>query len=273
MGTLSKISVRNVNQFYKHPTDKKAYKKVLEDVNLDINDGQFICLVGPSGCGKSTLLNIIGGLIKPSSGDILVDSNKVTGPGSDRGMVFQGYALLPWRTVLKNVELGLEINKVPKKDRKKIAKEFIDLVGLAQYEKYYPGQLSGGMRQRVAIARGLAYNPKVLLMDEPFSALDAQTREILQHELLNIWKKTKKTIIFVTHSVDEAIYLANEVVVLGANPGKIVKKLKINLPYPRSHDNSEFQKLRKEIWSEISSQVNKSSDIKNKQGRDNCEIA
>ncbi|WP_254906565.1 ABC transporter ATP-binding protein [Clostridium tyrobutyricum] len=273
MENLEKISVRNVEQFYQHPTDKKAYIKVLENINLDIYEGQFVCLVGPSGCGKSTLLNIIGGLIKPTKGDVLVDSSKVNGPGSDRGMVFQGYALLPWRTVLKNVELGLEINKVPKKDRKRMAREFIDLVGLSKYEKYYPGQLSGGMRQRVAIARGLAYNPKVLLMDEPFSALDAQTREILQYELLNIWEKTKKTIVFVTHSVDEAIYLANEVVILGSNPGRVVKKLNVDLSYPRSHDNSEFQKLRKEIWSEISQQVNKSSNTEDRKRSDDYEIA
>lgn len=273
MEILNKISVKNIEQFYKHPNNKKINIKVLEDINLDIEEGQFVCIVGPSGCGKSTLLNIIGGLVNPTKGNVLVDSNEVKGPGSDRGMVFQGYALLPWRTVLQNVELGLEINKVPKKRRKELAKKFIHLVGLSKYEKYYPGQLSGGMRQRVAIARGLAYDPKVLLMDEPFSALDAQTREILQQELLGIWEKTKKTIIFVTHSVDEAIYLSNEIIIMGSNPGRIVKTLNVNLPYPRSHDDSEFQRLRKEIWSEISDQVNTGSDTKNNQRCDNYEIA
>jgi NitT/TauT family transport system ATP-binding protein len=269
--SLKKISVKNIEQVYRHPTNKKIDIKVLDGINLDIEEGEFVCIVGPSGCGKSTLLNIIGGLISPTGGKVMVDSKEVSGPGSDRGMVFQGYALLPWRTVLKNVELGLEINKIPKDKREEIANKFIDLVGLSQYKKYYPGQLSGGMRQRVAIARGLAYDPEVLLMDEPFSALDAQTREILQHELLGIWEKTKKTIIFVTHSVDEAIYLANKVVVLGKDPGRIVSIIDVNLPYPRSTDNSQFQKLRKEIWEEISKQVKDNTN--NNQRCDNNEIA
>lgn len=266
---MDKILVKSVNHFFKLPGKDKGSVKVLEEINLDIEQGQFVCIVGPSGCGKSTLLNILGGLTKPTSGCVFVGPNQVTGPGKDRGVVFQGYALLPWRTVLANVELGLEIGKVPKNGRRELAREYLNLVGLSAYEKYYPGQLSGGMKQRVAIARTLAYNPKILLMDEPFSALDAQTREILQGELLEIWKKTKKTIVFITHSVDEAVFLANKVIVMGAHPGRIIRKISVNLPYPRNQASSEFQQLRQDIWSEIRNEVNSTTT----EGQDTYGIA
>lgn len=268
---MDKISIKNIEHFYKTSAKDKQGIQVLQKVNLDIEQGEFVCIVGPSGCGKSTLLNIIGGLIRPTSGSISVGLNEVTGPGKDRGIVFQGYALLPWRTVIANVELGLEINSVSKQERRELARKYLDLVGLLPYERYYPSQLSGGMKQRVAIARALAYDPEILLMDEPFSALDAQTRELLQAELLEIWRKTKKTIVFVTHSVDEAVYLSNKVVVMGANPGRIIKTIDVNLPYPRSHGTNDFQQLRQEIWFEISKEVN--SNAASKERQESYEIA
>jgi NitT/TauT family transport system ATP-binding protein len=253
---MDKIIIKDIHHSFKQPGKKKEANHVLHEVTLEIEQGEFVCVVGPSGCGKSTLLSIIGGLTKPKKGSIYVDSQQINGPGKDRGIVFQGYALLPWRTVLKNVELGLEINKVPKNKRTELAREYLSLVGLKDYEKYYPGQLSGGMKQRVAIARALAYDPEILLMDEPFSALDAQTREILQAELLDIWIKTKKTIIFVTHSVDEAVYLSSRVVIMGANPGRVIKTIGVDLPYPRKQHHPSFQEIRQEVWSEIRNEVN-----------------
>jgi NitT/TauT family transport system ATP-binding protein len=270
---VEKIQIKNVCQSYSLPGKGKLSKTILEEVNLEIDQGQFVCIVGPSGCGKSTLLSIIGGLTKPAEGSIFVGSEKVTGPGKDRGVVFQGYALLLWRTVLENVELGLEIGGVSKKERIQIAREYLNLVGLSAYEKYYPSQLSGGMKQRVAIARALSYDPKILLMDEPFSALDAQTRELLQEELLEIWQKTKKTIIFVTHSVDEAVYLSNKVVVMGANPGRVIKTIDVNLSYPRSQSMKEFQGLRNEIWADIKAEVKESSTFATKSREEDYEIA
>jgi NitT/TauT family transport system ATP-binding protein len=274
VSNLKDILIKNIQHHFQKPgLRENSLKLVLTDVNLEVEQGQFVSIVGPSGCGKSTLLNIIGGLIKSTNGSILVDSKEIHGPGKDRGMVFQGYALLPWRTVLSNVELGLEINRVSKKERVELARKFINMVGLSEYEKYYPGQLSGGMKQRVAIARALAYNPKVLLMDEPFSALDAQTREILQGELLDIWAETKKTIIFVTHSVDEAVLLSNKIVVMGSNPGRIIKTLDVNLEYPRNQGAQMFQELRSQIWSEISEETSAGSINITKERQKKYEIA
>jgi len=248
---VEKILIKDIGHVYKQQSKNKNPIKILEGINFEIDQGQFVSIVGPSGCGKSTLLHIIGGLIKPTSGRVFMGANQVTGPGKDRGVVFQGYALLPWRSVLSNVELGLEINKVPRKIRKELAREFLSLVGLSNFEKYYPSQLSGGMKQRAAIARALVYDPKILLMDEPFSALDAQTREILQTELLGIWSKTKKTIIFITHSVEEAVFLSDKVIVMGSHPGRIIRNIPINLPYPRNRSLGEFQQIREKIWEEI----------------------
>jgi NitT/TauT family transport system ATP-binding protein len=224
----------------------------LEDFSLEIDDGEFVAIVGPSGCGKSTLLDIISGLVKPASGEIRIDGNIVTGPALDRGFIMQGYALFPWRTTLKNVEYGLEVKHIQKKERRAICRKYIDLVGLNGFEDRYPNELSGGMRQRVAIARALAYDPGVLLMDEPFAAVDAQTRETLQEELIRIWEKTGKTIIFITHSIEEAVLLADRVVVMTSNPGTIKKILKIDLHRPRTADSmrlsADYGWISHHIW-------------------------
>jgi len=224
----------------------------IEDFSLSVADGEFLSIVGPSGCGKSTLLDIVSGLAPAASGHIFIDGKEVFGPDLDRGLIMQGYALFPWRTVTKNVEYGLEVKKVPKKERHEISQKFIDLVGLTGFEERFPNELSGGMRQRVAIARALAYDPQVLLMDEPFAAVDAQTRELLQDELLRIWEKTQKTIIFVTHSIEEAILLADRVVVMNAHPGRIKEILPVNLPRPRSsadiRSSAEFSRLSERVW-------------------------
>ncbi|WP_405450271.1 ABC transporter ATP-binding protein [Streptomyces erythrochromogenes] len=193
----------------------------LDGIDLEIQSGEFLVVVGPSGCGKSTLLDLLGGLSAPTAGRILLDGKPVTGPGLDRGIVFQQYALLPWRTALGNVEFGLEATGVPRRERKSRAREFLDLVGLTGFEDRHPHQLSGGMRQRVAIARSLAYDPDVLLMDEPFAALDAQTRESLQDELRRIWQRTGKTVVFITHGIEEAVYLGQKVAVMTSRPGRI----------------------------------------------------
>lgn len=224
----------------------------IKDIDFTIREGEFITIVGPSGCGKSTLLELLAGLMLPTTGRILIDGREITGPGLDRGIVFQQYALFPWKTARGNIEFGLEAKGVPKSERKKQADYYLQLVGLKHFSEHYPHELSGGMKQRIAIARSLAYNPDVLLMDEPFAALDAQTRESLQTELLRIWEKTKKTIIFITHSIEEAVYLAERVVVLTPNPG-CVKGI-VNIPLKnRLQDadiksNPAFVKARSEIW-------------------------
>jgi NitT/TauT family transport system ATP-binding protein len=231
--------------------ESKAFIAI-EDVNLTVREGEFLTIVGPSGCGKSTLLDMIAGLSHPNSGEMYIDNKLITGPALDRGIVLQGYALFPWRTVQQNVEFGLETKKVPKAERLKISAEFINLVGLNGFEDRYPYELSGGMKQRVAIARALAYDPEVLLMDEPFAAVDAQTREVLQDELLRIWEKTHKTIIFVTHSIDEAVGLADRVAVMSANPGTIKEIIDVKLPRPRRigdvRASVEFSWITHKIW-------------------------
>jgi NitT/TauT family transport system ATP-binding protein len=224
----------------------------LKDFNLKVNKGEFVALVGPSGCGKSTLLDILAGLAQPTSGSILIDGKKITGPALDRGIVMQGYALFPWRTVRQNVEFGLEIKKIPKAERMEISLKYINLVGLEGFADHFPHELSGGMKQRVAIARALAYDPEVLLMDEPFAAVDAQTRETLQDELLRIWEETGKTIVFVTHSIEEAVFLADRVAVLATNPGTIKEVIEIDLPRPRQNSDirstAEFGWVRHKVW-------------------------
>jgi NitT/TauT family transport system ATP-binding protein len=205
----------------------------LGDLSLSIAEGEFVAILGPSGCGKSTLLYVVGGFVPPSSGKVLVDGKAVTGPGPDRGPVFQEFALFPWKTVLGNVMYGLREQGVPKAQAESKARTLISLVHLAGYEDFYPKQLSGGMKQRVAIARTLAYGPKILLMDEPFGALDAHTRTGLQRELLEIWERDRKTVLFVTHSVEEAVFLADRVVVLTRSPGRIKAMIDVDLPRPR----------------------------------------
>jgi NitT/TauT family transport system ATP-binding protein len=234
----------------------------LHDVSLDIRRGDFMALLGPSGCGKSTLLHVIGGLIH-AEGDVEVMGAPVRGPGFDRGVVFQDYALFPWRTVLDNVAFGLEIRQLARPRRQEIARAHLAAVGLAGFESYYPAQLSGGMKQRVAIARALAYDPDVLLMDEPFAALDAQTRETLQGELLRIWEATGKTVVFVTHSLDEAIFLAQRVAVFTAQPGTIQHVVDINLPEPRhaadTRASVQFMHLRQHLAALLAGEVEKAT--------------
>jgi len=232
-----KIVVENLSKNFsvKSLGEKKAKEfTALKDFNIQVKEGEFLTIVGPSGCGKSTLLDILAGLSKPSTGEVYIDNKLLKGPALDRGIVLQGYALLPWRTVRQNIEFGLEIKKTPKSERKAISDKFIGLVGLVGFEDRLPNELSGGMKQRVAIARALAYDPEVLLMDEPFGAVDAQTRDLLQDELLRIWEKTNKTIIFITHSIDEAVFLADRVVVMSGNSGEIKEILKVDLPRPRN---------------------------------------
>lgn len=226
----------------------------LNGVDLDIKENEFICVVGPSGCGKSTLLSIIAGLAEPSEGMVYVDGEKVEGTGKDRGVVFQQYALFPWLTVRKNVEFGLKLQGKSKEECREIAEHYLKMVDLLQFADSYPKELSGGMKQRVAIARAYAVNPKVLLMDEPFGALDAQTRTQLQTELLETWEKEQKTCFFITHDVEEAIILAQRVIVMSARPGRIKDIIDINIPYPRTQEvkmTPEFLELKNKIWSEV----------------------
>jgi NitT/TauT family transport system ATP-binding protein len=240
---------------YSRRTSRAAAHVAIDGVNLEVVDKEFIALLGPSGCGKSSFLYVLGGFLRATSGEVLIDGRPITGPGPDRGIVFQHYALFPWRTVLGNVTYGLEELGIPKAERLARAKSFIDLVKLTGSENAYPNRLSGGMRQRVALARTLATNPDVLLMDEPFGALDAQTRRIMQEELLEIWHRTKKTVIFVTHDVQEAVYLADRVVVMTAAPGRIRTIVK-----SRSASGRERSELVEELWAHIRAEV-EHSDI------------
>ena len=226
----------------------------LDTVNLNVEQNEFICVVGPSGCGKTTLLNIIAGLCKPTTGTVKVRGELVTGPGKGKGVVFQQYALYPWLTVEKNVEFGMRMTGVPKAERAEIAKKYIDLVGLSKFAKAYPKELSGGMKQRVAIARAYATAPEVLLMDEPFGALDAQTRAQLQENLLKTWEQERKTCFFITHDVEEAVLLATKIIIMSAGPGHITEIVPVTLPYPRTQQTkltSEFNELKNQIWNKV----------------------
>ena len=226
----------------------------LDTVNLNVEQNEFICVVGPSGCGKTTLLNIIAGLCKPTTGTVKVRGELVTGPGKGKGVVFQQYALYPWLTVEKNVEFGMRMKGVPKAERAEIAKKYIDLVGLSKFAKAYPKELSGGVKQRVAIARAYATAPEVLLMDEPFGALDAQTRAQLQENLLKTWEQERKTCFFITHDVEEAVLLATKIIIMSAGPGHITEIVPVTLPYPRTQQTkltSEFNELKNQIWNKV----------------------
>lgn len=244
-----KIQILNVTKSFP-VRDSVTPFTALSDISLDVREGEFLTLVGPSGCGKSTLLDLLTGLVKPTSGTILIDGVAVEGPGLDRGIVFQQYALFPWRTALANVEFGLEAKAVPRRARRELALEYLELVGLRGFAERYPHELSGGMRQRVAIARSLAFDPDVLLMDEPFAALDAQTRESLQEELLRIWEKTGKTIVFITHGIDEAVYLGQRVAVMSPSPGRIRTVLDVSFTSREGDLRAEprFGEYRHEIW-------------------------
>jgi NitT/TauT family transport system ATP-binding protein len=219
----------------------------LDEISLELSENSFTCLLGPSGCGKSTLLNMIAGFLEPTTGHILVDGREVTHAGADRGVVFQEYALFPWRTAIENVEFGPMVQGISRAQRRATAREYLALVGLAEHEDKYPRELSGGMKQRVAIARALANHPSVLLMDEPFGALDAQTREVMQEELLRIWEQDKKTVVFVTHSISESIFLADRIVVMATRPGTIKENVDVTLAHPRDRSSAEFVALEREI--------------------------
>lgn len=266
----AKISIQHVQKSFRIKRNLGQLKEdqqplsALKDINLEVRQGEFMVIVGPSGCGKSTLLDLLAGLTKPSSGQILLDGKVITGPNLDRGIVFQQYALFPWKTTLANVEFGLEAKGVGRKERRQIAQEYISLVGLSGFEQRFPHELSGGMKQRVAIARSLAYDPEVLLMDEPFAALDAQTRETLQSELLRIWEATKKTIIFITHGIEEAVYLGQRVAVMTSRPGRIKQVIDIPFESRRNEEdlrsNPDFVKLRHEIWELLKDEVSRAQE-------------
>ena len=226
----------------------------LDTVDLNVQRNEFICVVGPSGCGKTTLMNIVAGLLAPTTGSVRVRGEEVTGPGKGKGVVFQQYALYPWLTVQKNVEFGLKMKRVEKQRRRELAEKYIRLVGLEKFAGAYPKELSGGMKQRVAIARAYATDPEVLLMDEPFGALDAQTRAQLQENLLNTWQSEKKTCFFITHDVEEAVLLATKIIIMSAGPGRIREIVDVNLPYPRTQETKltpEFNELKNNIWNKV----------------------
>ena len=230
----------------------------LKELTLDVAKGEFVSLVGPSGCGKSTFLNVLLGLLKADGGEIRLNGKQITGPGQERAMVFQEFGLLPWRTVLANVELGLELKGVQASVRRERAMELIKMAGLAGFASHYPHELSGGMKQRVGLARALVTDPEVLLMDEPFAALDAQTRDLMQLELLQIWDRTKKTVVFVTHSIEEAAYLSDRVIVISARPGRAKDVMKIALPRPRDYEmrlSAEFNDIKARIWASLKEEL------------------
>jgi NitT/TauT family transport system ATP-binding protein len=242
---------------------RKVYTKngqqlaVLDVDRFAAREGEFITVIGPSGCGKSTFLHIVGGFIKAEGGSIRVYGKEVSGPGPDRGMMFQEFALFPWKTVAGNVAWGLEAQGVPRADIEAVVRKYLEMMGLAEFRDHYPAELSGGMKQRVALARVLAFDPKVLLMDEPFGALDAQTRELMQEELTRLWERTGKTIVFVTHDIEEAVYLGDRVVVLTARPARIREEVRIALPRPRDltiKKSAECHEYRNYIWDLIRSE-------------------
>lgn len=243
---VGQISIQEVSKEFVNPDTSKENIHALNGFSLDIEPGTFISLIGPSGCGKSTLLRLIGGLDNPSSGAIYLDDKKIERPGSDRGFAFQGSNLFPWLTVEKNIAFGLKARHIYKEHQKDV-REFINLVGLVGFEKSYPHQLSGGMQQRASLARALVGHPSVLLLDEPLGALDAFTRMNLQDEILDIWKKYNMTVIMVTHDVDEAIYMSDQVVVMSARPSKVEVVIDIDLPRPRARAQDTFQEYRSKI--------------------------
>src|SRR5215204_424722 len=250
------IQGRNVNLTFRPPNRRPV--RALQDFDIEVREGEFLSIVGPSGCGKSTFLNVLLGLIKPDSGDLRLRGKPIAGPGQDRAMVFQEFGLLPWRTVQNNIELGLELKGVPVEARRERSRHFIDMVGLAGFETHFPHELSGGMKQRVGLARALATDPNVLLMDEPFAALDAQTRDLMQAELLRIWQTAKKTVLFVTHQIEEAIYLSDRVMVMTKRPGRAKKIFPIDLPRPRDYEmrvTPEFNELKLEIWNSLKDEI------------------
>jgi NitT/TauT family transport system ATP-binding protein len=252
-----KIQIEGVSKWFggtTHPTP------ALLDISLEVHTNEFVCLLGPSGCGKSTLLNIVAGFIPPSVGRVLADGTAVAAPGPDRGVVFQEYALFPWLTVEENVEFGPKLKGIPRPERQQVAEKYLDLVGLSAHRRKFPAQLSGGMKQRVAIARALANNPTVILMDEPFGSLDAQTREVMQEELSRLQRLEHKTILFVTHSIREAVYLADRVVVMTSSPGKIKDIVRVDLSEPRDKFSQEFTHYESDITHILKEEVEKARE-------------
>lgn len=243
----SKLLGKNVTKIYK---GKKKSTLAIQKTNFEILDNEFVCIVGPSGCGKSTLLKMIAGLDDVSEGSIFLDGKQLSGPGADRGVVFQSYSLFPWMTVEKNIKFGLKLKKMPNVKIDEIVNKYLGLIGLTQFRKCLPKELSGGMKQRVAIARALANSPEILLMDEPFGALDPQTKSKMQLLMRQIWQKERTTIIFITHDIEEAVFLSTRVYVMGTNPGRIISEVPIYLPYDREvelKDTREFIELRKKV--------------------------
>jgi NitT/TauT family transport system ATP-binding protein len=252
-----KIQIEGVSKWFggtTHPTP------ALLDISLEVHTNEFVCLLGPSGCGKSTLLNIVAGFIPPSVGRVLADGTAVAAPGPDRGVVFQEYALFPWLTVEENVEFGPKLKGIPRPERQQVAEKYLDLVGLSAHRRKFPAQLSGGMKQRVAIARALANNPTVILMDEPFGSLDAQTREVMQEELSRLQRLEHKTILFVTHSIREAVYLADRVVVMTSSPGRIKDIVRVDLSEPRDKFSQEFTHYESDITHILKEEVEKARE-------------
>ncbi len=250
---MTQLVVEDLVVAYQRPGDGGELV-ALDGVNFTVDAGELVAVIGPSGCGKSSLLLVVNGLLRPARGRVTLEGTPISGPSSERALVFQEFALLPWRTALGNVEVGLELAGHPAAERRVQARRHLGLVGLAEFEDYFPHQLSGGMRQRVGLARALAVRPRVLLMDEPFGALDAQTRVLMGAELLRLWEGDRKTILFVTHDLDEAIYLADRVVVLSARPGRVLESVRIELPRPRSlavRGTSDFGAYRQRLWARL----------------------
>ncbi|NHI03517.1 ABC transporter, ATP-binding protein (cluster 10, nitrate/sulfonate/bicarbonate) [Candidatus Nitrosotalea sp. TS] len=250
--TMTKLQAKNIVKHFDHNGTSVI---ALGGINLDVQEGDFVCIVGPSGCGKSTFLNIVAGLEKPDSGEILLNGNPISTPGPDRTMVFQEGALFPWLKVIDNVEFGLKMAGIPKDERRQISQRYLDMMQLTKFADSYTYQLSTGMKQRVAIARALAMDPEILLMDEPFAALDSQTRDLLLVELQLIWEKTKKTIIFVTHNISESVILGNRVVVFKNRPSKIKKEITIDYRRPRLMEDENLQKYYHQIVEELKNEV------------------
>jgi NitT/TauT family transport system ATP-binding protein len=250
---MSKLLVENVSRVFPG-VHGGAPTRALEPTNLSVGDNDFVTILGPSGCGKSTLLRIVAGLDRPTTGQVLLDGRTVTGPGADRGMVFQSYTLFPWLTVRQNIGFGLAEKGVSDAQQREIVESYIDKVGLRGFENHWPKQLSGGMQQRTAIARALANDPAMLLLDEPFGALDNQTRSLMQELLLGIWERERKTVMFVTHDIEEAIFIASRVIVMSARPGRIKADLTVALPWPRHYTlktSPEFSALKARLTEEI----------------------
>ena len=240
------LVIKGLNKHFEN-----SEKATLNEIDLEIESGEFVCIVGASGCGKSTLLNLVAGLEKPTGGKILLDGEEVNGPGADRTVMFQEHGLFPWLNVIENVKFGMKLAGVPKEEQEKVAMHYLEMVHLQDYKDYHIHQISGGMRQRTALARALTMNSKVLLMDEPFSALDKQTSNRLREELQRVWMETKKTILFITHSVEEAVYLGDRVVALSPDTGRIASIMTIDIPRPRHVYSPEFVELRHEIMEQV----------------------